>query len=109
MFAGACGQEVSPEASAKQREKIMNEMEAEQKRREVTLALGLRDRIQPYVDGDEVQWRRDMSKEVTALCEVRVGWGVVALVAGLPVRGAELGAKALVDAAPVGGVSSVGH
>ncbi|PHJ22389.1 hypothetical protein CSUI_003757 [Cystoisospora suis] len=74
---GANSKEVSPDLSAKQREKIMQEMEAEQRRREVTLALGLRDRIQPYVDGDEVQWRRDMSNEVTALCESSFGDSIV--------------------------------
>ncbi|PFH34277.1 DnaJ domain-containing protein [Besnoitia besnoiti] len=69
--------EAKSDASTKQREKMMKEMESEQKKREVTLALELRDRIQPFVEGHEVQWRRDMSKEVTALCESSFGDSIV--------------------------------
>nr|CEL69965.1 TPA: DnaJ domain-containing protein, putative [Neospora caninum Liverpool] len=71
------GNGAKPEESAKQREKMMKEMELEQKKREVTLALELRDRLQPYVDGEEDRWKQDMNKEVTSLCESSFGDSIV--------------------------------
>ncbi|EPR60950.1 DnaJ domain-containing protein [Toxoplasma gondii TgCatPRC2] len=71
------GSGTKPEESAKQREKMMKEMEQEQKKREVTLALELRDRLQPYVDGDADKWREDMNKEVASLCESSFGDSIV--------------------------------
>ncbi|CDO63838.1 DnaJ protein, putative [Plasmodium reichenowi] len=47
---------------------MINEMEVEQKIREVELALLLRKRIQPYVDGD-MEWEKRMETEIKGLLE----------------------------------------
>ncbi|KOB85452.1 hypothetical protein PFDG_00891 [Plasmodium falciparum Dd2] len=47
---------------------MINEMEVEQKIREVELALLLRKRLQPYVDGD-VEWEEQMETEIKGLLE----------------------------------------
>ncbi|CRG98466.1 DnaJ protein, putative [Plasmodium relictum] len=49
-------------------EVMMNEMEIEQKKREVELALLLRTRLQPYVDGDN-RWNDKMEKEIKGLLD----------------------------------------
>ncbi|SOV75504.1 DnaJ protein, putative [Plasmodium sp. gorilla clade G3] len=47
---------------------MINEMEVEQKIREVELALLLRNRLQPYVDGD-IKWEEQMETEIKGLLE----------------------------------------
>ncbi|KYO00667.1 putative DnaJ protein [Plasmodium gaboni] len=47
---------------------MINEMEVEQKIREVELALLLRNRLQPYVDGD-MKWEEQMENEIKGLLE----------------------------------------
>ncbi|KJP85208.1 hypothetical protein AK88_05167 [Plasmodium fragile] len=47
---------------------MLSEMEVEQARREVELALLLRKRLQPYVDGDAT-WADRMEKEITDLLD----------------------------------------
>ncbi|CRG93385.1 DnaJ protein, putative [Plasmodium gallinaceum] len=49
-------------------EVMMSEMEVEQKKREVELALLLRTRLQPYVDGDNM-WNEKMEKEIKGLLD----------------------------------------
>ncbi|ANQ05883.1 DNAJ protein [Plasmodium coatneyi] len=48
--------------------KMFSEMEVEQSKREVELALLLRKRLQPYVDGDTM-WAERMEKEITELLD----------------------------------------
>ncbi|SBS94717.1 DnaJ protein, putative [Plasmodium malariae] len=47
---------------------FISEMEIEQKKREVELALILRDKLQPYVD-DDTKWNDKMENEITCLLE----------------------------------------
>ncbi|SBS79930.1 DnaJ protein, putative [Plasmodium ovale curtisi] len=49
--------------------KLMSDMEIEQKKREVELALILRDKLQPYVDGDCNKWSEKMEKEIQGLLD----------------------------------------
>lgn len=64
----------APEGAGKEaREGVLKAVEDDQKKREVLLALQLRDRVQPFVDGKEAQWKQHMREEVEQLCQVRPG------------------------------------
>lgn len=55
-------------------------MEFEQRKREVTLAIKLRDRLNPYVDGDERErkkWRQEMIEKARQLCDHSFGHAMV--------------------------------
>ncbi|KAL8427205.1 hypothetical protein Efla_006486 [Eimeria flavescens] len=59
------------------REGVMKKIEEDQKKREVTLALQLRDRIQPFVDGQEEAWKQQMKGELEELCMASFGETIV--------------------------------
>ena len=60
----------SSSSSKDVKEWVLEAVEHEQTKREVLLALQLRDRVQPYVEGDQEEWRKNMKKEVKELCSV---------------------------------------
>ncbi|KAL8454682.1 hypothetical protein Emag_001390 [Eimeria magna] len=63
----------SPEGSTREaRDGVLKAIEADQKKREVGLALQLRERVQPFVDGNETQWKQHMKQELEQLCMAAV-------------------------------------
>ncbi|CDJ57449.1 Chromosome III, complete sequence, related [Eimeria maxima] len=57
--------------STEVREGVVKAIDNEQTKREVLLALQLRDRVQPFVDGEGEEWKKKMKKEIKELCSVR--------------------------------------
>jgi len=61
------------EAGALPSVKAEKALEWKQTRREVDLAVKLRDRVEGYVTGDPVTWKEDIKKEAKELCEQSFG------------------------------------
>ncbi|KAL8452107.1 hypothetical protein Emed_001546 [Eimeria media] len=120
----------SPEGSTREaRDGVLKAIEGDQKKREVALALQLRERVQPYVEGKETEWKHHMKQELEQLCmasfgetiveslgwaytnfstaylgEVQTVWGLGAAVANIQATGRGIGntfamAKSMVQAA----------
>ncbi|XP_026191021.1 uncharacterized J domain-containing protein C3E7.11c [Cyclospora cayetanensis] len=120
----------SPAGPSKEsREGVLHAIEEDQRKREVVLAIQLRDRIQPFVEGPQEAWREAMKEEVQQLCmasfgetiveslgwayenfssaylgEVQTYWGLGATVANIQATGRGIGntfamAKSMVQAA----------
>lgn len=76
VFSAMSGEK--PEDSMREaREGVLKAMEEDQKKREVSLALQLRDRIQPFIDGEESAWKKKMTEELEELCKASFGETIV--------------------------------